>query len=55
MATYFGFSEGLVNYEEIFFRGKQNAAHKHKCFENEFLYLYGLQVLKFEMLQVLKQ
>jgi hypothetical protein len=55
MAKYFGSSEGCVNNEEIFFRGKKTVAHKYKYFENSFLYLYGLQVLKFEVLQVLTQ
>ena len=55
MAKDFGSSEDCVNDEEIFFRGKQTAAHEYNYFENEFLYLYGLLVLKFEMLQVLKQ
>jgi hypothetical protein len=55
MAKDFGSSEGWVNDDEIFFRGKQTAAHEYNYFENAFLYLDGLQVLKFEMLQVLKQ
>jgi hypothetical protein len=50
-----GSSEGCVNDEEIFFPGKKTAAHEYKYFENAFLYLYGLQVVKFEMLQLLKQ
>jgi hypothetical protein len=55
MAKGFGSSEGWVNAEENFFRGKQTAEHEYKHFENAFLCLYGLQVLIFEMLQVLKQ
>jgi hypothetical protein len=51
----FGSSEGWVNAEEKFFRGNQTAAHEYKHFENVFMWLYGLQVLNFEMLQVLKQ
>jgi hypothetical protein len=49
MAKDFGSSEGLVNAEEIFLRGKQTAEHEYKYFENVFLYFYGLQVLEFEM------
>ena len=45
----FGSSEGCVYDEEIFFRGKQTVPHEYKHFENSFLYLYGLQVLKAEM------
>ena len=55
MAKDFRSSEGCVNDEEIFFRGKKNAEHEHKYFENAFLYLYGLKVLTFGKLQVLKQ
>ena len=53
MAKDFGSSEGWVNAEEIFFRGKQTAEHEYKHFENAFLYWYGLKVLK--KLQVSKQ
>ena len=39
MAKDFGSSEGCVNDEEIFFRGKKkNAVHEDKYFENAFLY-----------------
>jgi hypothetical protein len=55
MAKDFGSSEGCVNDEEIFFRGKKNAVHEYKYFENAFLYWFGLQMLGFEMLQVLEQ
>jgi hypothetical protein len=55
MAKDFGSSEGYVNDEDIFFRGKQTAEHEYKYFENVFLYLYGLQVLTFGKWQVLKQ
>ena len=55
MAKDFGSSEDWVNDDEMLFRGKKTASHKHKYLENEFLYLYGLLVLKFEMLQILKQ
>ena len=55
MAKDFGSSEGWVNGEDIFFRGKKNAAHEYKHFENLFLYLYGLQVLTFGKWQVLEQ
>ena len=55
MSKDFGSSEGWVNGEEIFFRGKQTAEHEYKYFENAFLCLYGLQVLTFEISQVLKQ
>ena len=55
MAKDFGSSEGCVNDEVIFFRGKKNAEHKYKYFENAFLYLFGLKVLGFEKLQVLEQ
>ena len=55
MAKDFGSSEGWVTAEEIFFRGKETAAHEYEYFENAFLYLYGLQVLTFGKLQVLKQ
>ena len=49
MAKDFGSSEGCVNDEEIFLRGKQTAEHEYKHFENAFLHFYGLQVLEFEM------
>ena len=55
MAKDFGSSEGCVNDEEIFFRGKQTAEHEYKHFETAFLCLYGLQVLTFGKLQVLEQ
>ena len=55
MAKDFGSSEGYVNAEEIFYRGKKNAVHEYKYFENAFLYLFGLEVLGFEKLQVLEQ
>ena len=55
MAKDFGSSEDCVNDEEIFFRGKKTAAHEYKHLEKKFRYLYGLKVLNFEMLQVLKQ
>jgi hypothetical protein len=55
MAKYFGSSEGCINDDEIFFRSKQTAAHEYKYFENAFLHFYGLQVLRFEIWQVLKQ
>ena len=55
MAKDFGSSEGCVNAEEIFYRGKQTAVHEYKYFENAFLYLFGLKVLGFEKLQVLEQ
>ena len=55
MAKDFGSSEGCVNDEVIFFRGKKNAEHEYKYFENAFLYLFGLKVLGFEKLQVLEQ
>ena len=49
MAKDFGSSEGWVNAEEIFLRGKQTAEHEYKYFENAFLYLDGLQVLTFDL------
>jgi hypothetical protein len=55
MAKDFGSSEGCINDDEIFFRGKQTASHEYKYFENAFLYWYRLQMLRFEMLQVLQQ
>ena len=55
MAKDFGSSEGCVNDEEIFFRGKKNAVHEYKYFENAFLYCFGLQVLGLKKLQVWKQ
>ena len=55
MAKDFRSSEGCVNDEEIFFRGKKNAEHDHKYFKSAFLYLFGLKVLEFEKLQVLEQ
>jgi hypothetical protein len=55
MAKDFGSSEGLVNAEEIFLRGKQTAEHEYKHFENAFLYWYGLKMLRFGKLQVSKQ
>ena len=55
MVKDFGSSEGCVNDEEIFCRGKQNAVHKYKYFENAFLYWFGLQMLEFGKLQVLEQ
>ena len=55
MAKDFGSSEGCVNDEEIFCRGKKNAVHEYKYFENAFLYGFGLQVLGLKKLQVWKQ
>ena len=55
MAKDFGSSEDCVNDEDIFFRGKKTTAHEYNYLEKEFRYLYGLKVLKFQMLQVLKQ
>ena len=55
MAQDFGSSEGLVNAEEIFLRGKQTAEHEYKYFENAFLCLFGLNVLGFGKFQVLEQ
>ena len=55
MAKDFGSSEGWVNAEEIFLRGKQTADREYKYFENEFMCLFGLQMLGFEKLQVLEQ
>ena len=55
MAKDFGSSEGCVNDDEILLRSKQTAEHEYKHFENVFMYLDGLQVLKFGKLQVLKQ
>ena len=54
MAKDFGSSEGCVNDEEIFCRGKKNAVHEYKYFENAFMYLFRLKVLGFEKLQVLE-
>ena len=34
---------------------KKKAVHEYKYFENAFLYLFGLEVLGFEKLQVLEQ
>ena len=53
IAKYFWSSEGCVNDEYTFFRGKQTAAHEYTYFENAFLYLYEQKY--FEMLQTLKQ
>ena len=53
MAEEFGSSEGCVTDEEIFFRGKKNAVHEYKHFENIFRSV--LVSVRFEMLQVLKQ
>ena len=55
MAKDFGSSEGLVNAEEIFLRGKQTAEHGYKHIENAFLYWYGLKMMRFGKLQVSKQ
>jgi hypothetical protein len=55
MAKDFGSSEGCVNDEEIFLRGKKNAVHEYKYFENAFLYCFGLQVLGLKKLPVWKQ
>ena len=55
MAKDFGSSEGCVNDEEIFFRGKKPAEHKYKHFENAFLCLFGLKMLGSGKLQVLEQ
>jgi hypothetical protein len=55
MAKDFESSEGLVNAEEIFLRGKQTAEHEYKYFENAFLYWYGLKMLWFGKFQVSKQ
>ena len=49
MAKDFGSSEGCVNDEEVFCRGKKNVVHKYKYFENAVLYLDGLQVLTFDL------
>jgi hypothetical protein len=45
MAKDFGSSEGWVNAEDIFFRGKQTAEREYKYFETAFMHLFGLQVL----------
>jgi hypothetical protein len=55
MAKDFGSSEGWVNAEEHFFRGKQTADHEYEYFENAFMWLYGLQVFTFVKWQVLEQ
>ena len=55
MAKYFGSSEGWVNAEEIFLRGKQTAEHEYKHFENAFLCLFGLKMLGSGKLKVLEQ
>jgi hypothetical protein len=55
MAKDFGSSEGWVNAEEIFLRGKQTAEHEYKHFENAFLCLFGLKMLGSGKLQVLEQ
>ena len=55
MAKDFGSSEGCVTDEEIFFRGKKNAVHEYKYFENAFLSWYGLKMLRFGKLQVLEK
>ena len=60
MAKDFGSSEGWVNAEEIFLRGKQTAEHEYKHFENAFLCLFGLKMFGLKMLgsgklQVLEQ
>jgi hypothetical protein len=55
MAKDFGSSEGCVTDEEIFFRGKKNAVHEYKYFENAFLCLFQFQVLELKKLQVWKQ
>ena len=53
----FGSSEGCVNDEEIFFRGKNNADHdsEYKYFETAILYLFGFEVLGLKKLQVWNQ
>ena len=55
MAKDFGSSEGWVNAEEIFLRGKQTAEHEYKHFENAFLYWYEMKMLMFGKFQVSKQ
>ena len=48
MAKDFGSSEGWVNAEEIFLRGKQTAVHEYKYFETAFLCLFQFLLLTSE-------
>ena len=55
MAKDFGSSEGCVNDEDIFLRGKQTVEHEYKHFETAFLCLFGSKMLGSGKLQVLEQ
>ena len=55
MAKDFGSSEGYVNDDEIFFRGKKKRCARILVFRERISVLVWVAGVEFEMLQVLKQ